>query len=86
MHALLNLRARRFDLAIIEVSPAPFIVMPPNKTGDLAYRIWQLDREVMRERLRRLGVPVAEWRAGEPFEQPILEVQAFRRYARLARA
>lgn len=86
MHALLDLRARRFDLAIIEVSPAPFIATPGNKNAELAYRIWELDREAMRERLRRLGVPVAEWKAGEPFEQPILEVQAFRRYTRLARA
>jgi uncharacterized protein (DUF58 family) len=86
MHALLDLRARHFDLAIIEVSPAPFIAPPRNQTDALAERIWALDREVMRERLRRLGVPVAEWKAGEPVEQPILEVQAFRRYTRLARA
>jgi uncharacterized protein (DUF58 family) len=86
MHALLDLRARHFDLAIIEVSPAPFIAPPRSQTDALAERIWKLDREVMRERLRRLGVPVAEWKAGEPVEQPILEVQAFRRYTRLARA
>jgi uncharacterized protein (DUF58 family) len=85
MHALLNLRARHFDLAIIEVSAAPFITPPRDQTGELAVRIWELDREVMRERFRRLGVPVAEWRAGETFERPILEVQAFRRYTRLAR-
>jgi uncharacterized protein (DUF58 family) len=86
MHALIDLRARHFDLAIIEVSPAPFIAPSRDSAGQLALRIWEMDREVMRERFRRLGVPVAEWKAGVPFEQPILEVQAFRRYARLARA
>jgi uncharacterized protein (DUF58 family) len=85
-HALLDLRARHFDLAVIEVSAAPFISQSKEAPGDLAYRIWQLDREVMREQFRRLGVSVAEWRDGQPLEQPILEVQAFRRYTRLARA
>ena len=84
--ALIDLRARHFDLVIIEVSPTPFVAMPKGLSNDLAYRIWKLDREVMREQFRRLGVPVAEWQPGEPLAQPVLEVQAFRRYARLARA
>ena len=81
--ALLNLRARRFDLVIIEVSPEPFVAAPVN---DLALRVWRLDREVMRERFRRLGVPVVVWSAGQPLEQAVQEVQVFRRSARLARA
>jgi uncharacterized protein (DUF58 family) len=81
--ALLDLRARRFDLAIIDVSPEPFVVAPVN---DLALRVWRLDREVMRERFRRLGVPVVVWSAGQPLEQAVQEVQVFRRSARLARA
>jgi uncharacterized protein (DUF58 family) len=84
--ALLNLRARRFDLAIIEVSPVPFVTPPPGAAGDLAFRIWQLDREVMRDRFRRLGVSVTVWVEGQPLEQSVQEVQAFRRYARLAHA
>jgi uncharacterized protein (DUF58 family) len=81
--SLLNLRARRFDLTIVEVSPGPFVAPPPGVAGDLAFRIWQLDREVMRDRFRRLGVPIAAWE-GQPLEQAMQEVQAFRRYARLA--
>jgi uncharacterized protein (DUF58 family) len=81
--ALLNLRARRFDLAIIEVSPAPFVAAP---VSDLALRIWHLDREVIRERFRQLGVPVAVWSTDQPLEQAVQEVRAFRRSARLARA
>ncbi|MCC2628021.1 MAG: hypothetical protein K0S14_1671, partial [Thermomicrobiales bacterium] len=79
----IDLRARRFDLAIIEVSPEPFVTAPVN---DLALRVWRLDREVMRERFRRLGVPVVVWAAGQPLEQAVQEVQVFRRSARLARA
>jgi uncharacterized protein (DUF58 family) len=83
--ALLDLRGRRFDLAILEVSPVPFVPPPAGATGDLAFRIWQLDREVQRDRFRRLGVPVTAWSAEEPLEGAVQEVQAFRRYARLAR-
>jgi uncharacterized protein (DUF58 family) len=83
--ALLDLRGRRFDLAILEVSSVPFVPPPTGATGDLAFRIWQLDREVQRDRFRRLGVPVTAWTAGEPLERAVQEVQAFRRYARLAR-
>lgn len=84
--ALLDLRARRFDLAIIEVSPMPYVAAPRGETGRLAFRIWQLDREVMRDRFRRLGVPVVAWEAGQPLAQPLQEVHLFRRSARLARA
>jgi uncharacterized protein (DUF58 family) len=84
--ALLDLRARRFDLAIIEISPAPYMPAPRDLADDLALRIWRLDRELLRDRFRRLGIPVATWTEGQPLEQPVREVQAFRRAARLARA
>ena len=84
--ALLDLRARRFDLAIVEISPQPYMAPPHDMASELAFRIWQLDREVLRDRFRRLGIPVATWTEGQPFERPAREVQAFRRAARLARA
>ena len=83
--ALVRLADESFDLAILEVSPVPFVPPPAGATGDLAFRIWQLDREVQRDRFRRLGVPVTAWSAEEPLEGAVQEVQAFRRYARLAR-
>ena len=85
VRALLDLRARGFDLAVIEISPVPFA--PPGGRGleDLAWRLWLLRREALRSRYRRLGVPVVEWRAGEPLEAALEEVRRFRRHARLAR-
>lgn len=83
--ALLDLRGRHFDLVIFEVSPAPFVPPLPGPTGDLAVRIWQMDREVVRDRFQRLGVAVTAWEAGQPLEQSVQEVQLFRRFARLAR-
>ena len=85
--AILDLRARGFDLVVVEVSPVPFV--DPGKGGEvpeLAYRLWRLSRETLRARYERAGVPVVEWVDGVPLNVPLEEVAAFRRYARPARA
>ncbi len=83
--ALLNLRARGYDLAVIETSPAPFVDRGKTQVEELAFRIWQLRRESLRQRLRQGGVAVAEWRSGTPLAVSIEEVRAFRRYAHAGR-
>lgn len=84
--ALLDLRARGFDLVVIEVSPLPFVEPDQDELGRLSYRLWQLSRESLRAGYEQAGVPVVEWRAGTPLDVPIEEVRAFRRFARPARA
>jgi uncharacterized protein (DUF58 family) len=83
--ALLDLRTRGFDLALIEVSPEPFTPVPADSLGEFAHRLWRLRREALRDRFRTLGVPIAEWKAGVGLQAPIEEVRAFRRYARARR-
>lgn len=83
---LIDLRARGFDLAVIEVSPIPFASAAEGEREELAWRLWQLQREALRGRYQRVGVPVVEWREGTPLEGALAEVGAFRRKARLARA
>jgi uncharacterized protein (DUF58 family) len=83
--ALLDLRARGFDLAVVDVSPVPFATRPGGLDG-VAYDIWELRRDALRHRLQRAGVAVAEWVPGRPLQAVLEEVRAFRRYARLARA
>jgi uncharacterized protein (DUF58 family) len=83
--AMLDLRTRGFDLAVIEVSPEPFAPEPADELGQFAHRLWRLRREAMRDRFRSLGVPIAEWREGVGVQAPIEEVRAFRRYARARR-
>ena len=83
---LLDLRARGFDLAVLEVSPAAFASPAEGEREQLAYRLWQLKREALRSRYRRVGIPVVEWREGTPLEGALAEVGAFRRQARVARA
>jgi uncharacterized protein (DUF58 family) len=84
--ALLDLRARGHDLAIVHVSPAPFVVPGSGVGGRLAFRLWQLQLDAVRARLLSLGVPVATWREGDPLAVPLSEVTAFRRAAGPARA
>jgi len=84
--AILDLRARGFDLVVVEVSPIPFVDPGKGELADLSYRLWRLARESLRARYERAGVPVVEWRDGVPLNVPLEEVAAFRRYARPARA
>jgi len=83
---LLDLRARGYDLVVIEVSPVEFVTPAPDPLSQLAYRVWKLSREALRVRYEQAGVPVVEWREGLPLNVPLEEVAAFRRYARPARA
>jgi uncharacterized protein (DUF58 family) len=84
--ALLDLRARGYDLAVIDVSPLPFTERPARGLDQVAYDIWTLRREALRHSLQRRSIGVAEWRDGEPLQAAIEEVRSFRRAARVARA
>jgi uncharacterized protein (DUF58 family) len=84
--ALLDLRARGYDLAVVDVSPLPFAPRPAQGSDAVAYDLWVLRRDALRHRLQQAGVAVAEWRAGDPLQLALEEVTAFRHHARLARA
>jgi uncharacterized protein (DUF58 family) len=84
--SLLDLRARGFDLAVIDVSPVPFTPVPKASLDALAYRIWALRRDALRHRFERAGVAVAEWRRDDDLQLVLEEVSSFRRHARLALA
>ena len=58
--ALLDLRARGHDLAVVEVSPED-LVAPGEGIDALAYRLWLLRRAELRARFERAGVAVARW-------------------------
>ncbi|HET7854865.1 MAG TPA: DUF58 domain-containing protein [Gaiellaceae bacterium] len=84
--ALADLRARGFDLSVLEVSPLPFMEVGTEPLEQLAFRLFQLRRDALRSRYRSMGVPVVEWRDGVPLRAAIEEVNAFRRHARVVRA
>jgi uncharacterized protein (DUF58 family) len=86
IRALGDLRRRGFEVAILAVSPAALARPSPGEVGELAWRLWHLERDALRIRYQRLGVPVAEWRPDEPLEIPIGEVRRFQRRLRHAPA
>jgi uncharacterized protein (DUF58 family) len=84
--ALLDLRRRGFDLAIVEIDPAPYVEPGSDELERLAFRLWQLRREALRSEYERVGVPVVPWRSGESLQAALEEVRSFRRGARAVRA
>jgi uncharacterized protein (DUF58 family) len=85
VRTLLDLRARGFDLAVVEISPAPFATAGPDQLDQLARRLWLLRREALRSRYLRLGVPVVEWDGRLPLQSALEEVRRFKRHAQVVR-
>jgi uncharacterized protein (DUF58 family) len=82
--ALLDLRARGYDLIVVEVSPLELLHPELASSSELAHRLWRLSREALRRRYEQVGVPVVTWREGVPLAGPLEEVIAFRHLARPA--
>jgi uncharacterized protein (DUF58 family) len=82
--ALLDLRARGYDLIVVEVSPLELIAPGSDSSARLALRLWRLSREALRWRYEQVGVPVVTWREDVPLAVPLEEVNAFRHLARPA--
>ena len=82
--ALLDLRARGYDLIVVEVSPLELLEPEPDSSLALAHRLWRLSREALRWRYEQVGVPVVNWREGVPLAASLEEVNAFRHLARPA--
>ena len=82
--ALLDLRARGYDLIVVEVSPLELLAPDPASPLQLAHSLWRLSREALRWRYEQVGVPVVTWREDVPLAAPLEEVNAFRHLARPA--
>ena len=76
--ALLNLRARGYDLALIEIDPLPFAERVRAAYGDEAWRVWLLQRDVIRSRFLRTGVPVGRWNTDMPLAAVVEELTSRR--------
>lgn len=83
--ALLDLRGRGFDLALLEVSPVPFVEAAKGDRAALAHRIWLLQRDALRARFERAGVAVGTWDERTSLVGALEEVRAFRQFAARAR-
>ncbi len=71
--ALEQLRVRGRDVAIVEVTPPAPEPDASDPTEVLVHRLWVLRRRAVRDRLRGLGIAVAEWPAAADGTRPPLE-------------
>ena len=83
--AMLDLRARGHDLAVVELTPYALVDAPETEVEQLAWRLWHLRRTAVRERLRGMGVAVAQWEDEIGLDSTLEEVRTYRRHAVLAR-
>lgn len=84
--ALVDLRARGFDLAVVEIIAERFAVPGTHDAAQLAHRIWHLDRAATRLRYRRLGVPIVQWKPGEQLGPALAGGRQLERWNRWLRA
>jgi uncharacterized protein (DUF58 family) len=82
--ALEDLRARRYDVAVVEVDPTPMVPPGRSEIERTAHRLWLLEREVHRWRLESRGIGIATW-GDNALDTVLEEVRTFRRYAGTAR-
>jgi hypothetical protein len=75
---LARVRARGCDAVVVEVSPEPFVDPGETRAERLAYRTWLAERELIRRRLRAIGVTVVEWRRPVPFAAVMAQAAAWR--------
>jgi uncharacterized protein (DUF58 family) len=83
--ALLDLRARGYDVAVVEISPVAHTPAADAASYRLPLRLWRLQRDALHARFETLGVPVARWEYPRTsIELALEEVTTFRRHARPA--
>jgi uncharacterized protein (DUF58 family) len=82
--ALLDLRARGYDLIVIDVAPPEAESPLDSAEPSLPDRLWKLSREAVRYRFAEAGVPVTTWHEGQPLAAALEEVNTFRHLARPA--
>ncbi len=80
--AIGDLRRRRLDIRVIEVSPARWAPAPSSPVDGLARRLWEMQRQARRDRFAAVGVPVVQWHEGVDVELLLTQLARQPRTAR----
>jgi uncharacterized protein (DUF58 family) len=83
---LLDLRARGYDLVVVEVVAEPRLGAGADAEEEAALRLWRVVREALRARFLRNGIPIVRWQPDGELEAALGEVRAFRRRGQAVRA
>ena len=76
---IIDLRARGYDVTVIEVSPLGHTAPGPTSAATLAYRLWRLQRDALLARLQAVGIAVASWDDENELGPALEGVNSFRR-------
>jgi len=79
VQALMEIKSRQFDLALLEIDPEPFVEVDSSPHDQLARRVWGLWRAARRAELLAAGIPVVRWDPTTPLDQPIFALNQLRR-------
>ncbi len=82
VRALLELRGRGFDLAVVELPPLSYVSLDDESVR----RLVSLERDLLRSRLRARGIAVVEWNEEQSLEVTVRGMAEFRRRAHVVRA
>jgi uncharacterized protein (TIGR03382 family) len=85
LDALLELRGRGFDVAVVEIPALPYLELGEEE-ATVAARFLELERDLLRSSLRARGIAVTGWTEGGSLEATIRAMEEFRRRARVVRA
>lgn len=84
--AILDLHARGFQIAVVEVSPFHFVDAESDRVSPLGIRLWKLRRGLTADEYLRRGVPFASWTPDRSAESIAMELRGMQRWLRIARA
>jgi hypothetical protein len=85
LDALLELRGRGFDVALVEIPALPYLELGEEE-ATITARFFELERDLLRSNLRARGIAVTGWAEGGSLEATIRAMEEFRRRARVVRA
>lgn len=82
---VLRLARTGIDVLMVAVDVSPWLTPPRERTGRIARRLFDLERQRVMDRLRGAGVAVGEWGPDRSLDEVLEEVELWRRRARRAR-
>ena len=79
VRALLDIRGRGFDLAVVEVDPERYVETGTGSGAEVALRVWRLWREARRRDLLRASIPLVRWEPGTSLDGAVTTLNQLRR-------
>lgn len=73
-----TLRRSGVDISVVAHDVQPVLPPPADKARVLGRRIWAMERDRLRDKLAGEGIPIAVWRAIDPADVPLAQLDTWR--------